>query len=537
MGDKLRKILYMVVFFILSYILLDQTILIKIFDNFISNALIRNLLIYLIYIIILDIFCLFRIIRNREIIKSNFKITLIFSVIFSLCVPFDAIYKTNYKNFAVPFNVIIFLSVFASLILILSNFLYLLNTKKISKYKINSLVYFLIPFLAISIKWIKNFPALMSFDSYYQLEQIQNNTFNDVHPAAHTLFCKALLQIYNSPATIVFFQILFLSLGIWYIFRVFNKLGVSNKVMIGILTIWSCITTLQTTTCYLWKDVFYSISLLFVTVVLMKSLLLKEKIKIVDCIILALGLSGTVLFRHNGIVPFILIVISIIYLIYKFKDKLYSISIIVSLIIIIFTKTIVYDFYEVKPNDNGTKYAIFAKAVVSVVANDGNYNKEELEIIEDIMPIEVIKKNYNWSQGQDLLWNIDKEDSEYGFANTLVNKEEILIKIFFKLLPKNFFLMAYDVIGSAAIMWQIDFVRLNLFSIHMIYFIPIITCAVLLINKRKFNVLIPFIPCVGNILSIVIANISSEARYGYPTLVLVSSLIVYSYYFINKKEI
>ena len=200
------------------------------------------------------------------------------------------------------------------------------------------------------------------------------------------------------------------------------------------------------------------------------------------------------LFRHNGIVPFILIVISIIYLIYKFKDKLYSISIIVSLIIIIFTKTIVYDFYEVKPNDNGTKYAIFAKAVVSVVANDGNYNKEELEIIEDIMPIEVIKKNYNWSQGQDLLWNIDKEDSEYGFANTLVNKEEILIKIFFKLLPKNFFLMAYDVIGSAAIMWQIDFVRLNLFSIHMIYFIPIITCAVLLINKRKFNVLIPFIP-------------------------------------------
>ena len=130
MGDKLRKIGYMVVFFILSYILLDQTILIKTIDNFISNALIRNLLIYLIYIIILDIFCLFRIIRNREIIKSDFKITLILSVIFSLCVPFDAIYKTNYKNFAVPFNVIIFLSVFASLILILSNFLYLLNTKK-----------------------------------------------------------------------------------------------------------------------------------------------------------------------------------------------------------------------------------------------------------------------------------------------------------------------------------------------------------------------------------------------------------------------
>lgn len=63
---------------------------------------------------------------------------------------------------------------------------------------------------------------------------------------------------------------------------------------------------------------------------LYQRLLLEDKIKISDCITLILGLSGTVLFRHNGVISFILTIISIIYLIYKFKDKLYFFSIIVS---------------------------------------------------------------------------------------------------------------------------------------------------------------------------------------------------------------
>ena len=46
--------------------------------------------------------------------------------------------------------------------------------------------------------------------------------------------------------------------------------------------------------------------------------------------------------------------------------------------------------------------------------------------------------------------------------------------------------------------------------------------------KRKFKEIILFIPCIGNILSIVIANISSETRYWYPTLVC--CLIIYSNY-------
>lgn len=77
----------------------------------------------------------------------------------------------------------------------------------------------------------------MSFDSYYQLEQITNNSFNDVHPAAHTLLTKLLLKIYDSPATIVFFQITLLCLGIWWIFKYLSKEGINKKILLGILVI------------------------------------------------------------------------------------------------------------------------------------------------------------------------------------------------------------------------------------------------------------------------------------------------------------
>lgn len=376
----------------------------------------------------------------------------------------------------------------------------------------------------------------MSFDSYYQLEQISNNSFNYVHPAAHTLLTKLLLKIYDSPATIVFFQITLLCLGIWWIFKYFSKEGINKKILLGILVIWSCITPLQTTTCYLWKDVFYSISLLFSTILLIKIMINKDTIKFLEVFILGIALAGVFLFRHNGVVPFLFTAISIFYLSYKFKCIKYLLAIVVSLLIIISTKTVVYDLYNVQPNDNGTKYAIFAKAVVSVVANDGNYTEDELEEINKIMPYDVIKRNYDWSQGSNLLWNIQIKDAEYGFGNLTSNQGKDVIKLFISLLPRNFFTMCWDIIGSAAIMWQLDFININFFSVHIIYFLPILICGFLFMKNKKYMELIPFIPCIGNVVSIIISNISYEARYGYPTIVLIPLILIYSINVLNCKN-
>ncbi|MCD2502893.1 hypothetical protein LQE93_14065 [Clostridium sp. NSJ-145] len=523
---------------IISYILLNQIYVNKFIDQFINNALIRNLIIAIIYIGILDVISLYKMIKNKNILLKNKKYFLFLSLIISILLPYDAIYKTSFKSYAILFNIGILIFSIISTFLIVAYFSIILDSIKNKKYtyKYKNIVYFLIPFISISITWLRNFPALMSFDSYYQLEQIQTNTFNDVHPAAHTLFTKLLLQIYDSPAIVVFFQILLLSLGIWWIFKYFSNHDVNNKLLLGVLIIWSCITPLQTTTCYLWKDVFYSISLLFTTIILIRILDIKSNIKCGEMIILGVSLAGVYLFRHNGIIPFLLTIISILFLMIKYKCLKYLIAIGISLFMIIGTKTIIYDIYNVQPNDNGTKYAIFAKAIVSVVANDGNYTDNQLDKINEIIPYKVIKRNYDWSQGNNLLWNINKEDTEYGFGNLTGEQGKTVVKLFIELFPKNFFIMTWDIIGSAAIMWQIDFIRLNLFSIHMIYLLPILVCIFLLIRNKKYINLIPFIPCIGNVISIVISNISYEARYGYPTLVIIPVILLYSYYTLKNRS-
>ena len=218
-GKKMKKnkvrLIYLVIYFILIYIILDQNLIKTIMNQFTSNALIRNIFIVIFYIGLIDIFCLYKIIKNEKKEKYNVKRFICLSFIIGILLPYNVIYRTSFSRFATVFNIIILLFFIISLALIDYNFFYKNNINlRNNVEKSRSYLYFLIPFIAMSITWIKSFPALMSYDSYYQLEQIANNSFNDVHPAAHTLFTKLLLKIYDSPATVVFFQITLLCLGI-----------------------------------------------------------------------------------------------------------------------------------------------------------------------------------------------------------------------------------------------------------------------------------------------------------------------------------
>ena len=376
------------------------------------------------------------------------------------------------------------------------------------------------------------------------------NQYSDVHPAAHTLFCKLLMNIYNSPATVIFFQILFLSLLTGYSFQYFYKNGVSIKVLIPILVIWSCLGPIRIVTCYFWKDVFFAIALLLLTLIFVKIIDKKEKTSIVDLILAGVALTAITLFRHNGIAIYILAVIVFIYLTVKYHKKM-LIPIGFSLIAIILVKTAVYGYFEVTPNDNGTKYALPAKAIVSVVYYDGNYTQEELEKIEQLMPKENIKSFYDLEIGQSLLW------LKPSFGTTLEGKEKLIIELFTELFPKNVGIMLKDMAGSASLMLKFQYddkeenvnpilARANLMphfignnnwlNHNMNYLFLLIICMLILIKHRQFESLLPFLPVLANILSIVISNISYESRYAYPTIVCTGVLIAYTIYSLQKTK-
>ncbi|MTP74158.1 hypothetical protein GMB80_14590 [Turicibacter sanguinis] len=525
---KKITVIYFIGVAIVGYILLGSYnfILNKVLF-FTDNALIKNVILGLLYILIIDLVCIIKIVKNKEIIHKNKTYVLFFSLSFLLCMPYQVIYTTNYFYLSKWFNLGLFICALISLPLITSNIIYFLKENdKDDKQSVRNYWFYIIPLMAILITWINNYPGLMSFDSYYQLEQIKSGIYNDVHPAIHTIFTGFLLKIYDSPATAIVFQIVMLCGCIGYIFSYFNKKGISSSFLLSSVIIWSSLAPIQIYTCYLWKDILYTVGLLGITIIFIRIVTI-IKLSYKELIILGILLTVVALFRHNGMVVYLISCLSLIVFIVKLKSLNYLMPIIISFLLILFIKGPFYDQFNVQSNDNGTKYAILAKSVVSVIANDGNYTQEELVKIEDIMPYDVIKRNYNWSQGHNLLWNINLDDAQYGFGETLGEKGRELISLFLSLFPKNHLIMIGDIIGSASLMWNFDFIRINFLSVHMVYFAPVIIGIILLIGYKDIVGLIPLIPFIFNIISILISNISYEARYAYPTIVLSLVCLIY----------
>lgn len=418
------------------------------------------------------------------------------------------------------------------------------------------ILFYAVPLISISIEWILSFPAKLSTDSYVQLYQIENNVYSDVHPAAHTLFCKILMQIYNSPAIVILVQILSLCLITGYAFDYFYKKGISYKILVPILVIWSCLGPIRIVTCFFWKDVFFSIGILLETVVLIKLLDQKEKPKIIDLILGGLALAIITLFRHNGIVIYFTCIILYTFLIIKNRKKRFEIPIIISLVLILFVKLVVYNFFEILPNDNGTKYALPAKAIISVVYNDGNYTEEQLQKIEQLLPKDVIKTYYDLEIGQGLLWRTVSIADTPSFSDTLNGKEKIITELFIELFPKNIGIMLRDMWGSSSLMLKFQYDNKttcanqelmkqslsnnfdygNFLDHNMTYMFLLILCMIMLIKHKKNIYLLPFLPVLANVASIVISNISYEARYAYPTICCTAILIVYTIYVLNNKN-
>lgn len=76
----------------------------------------------------------------------------------------------------------------------------------------------------------------------------------------------------------------------------------------------------------------------------------------------------------------------------------------------------------------------------------------------------------------------------------------------------------------------------NILEHNMLYMILLIICIVLLIKNKKYINIIVFVPIFANIFSIVISNISYEARYAYPTIVCFSVLLIHTIYCLLPKK-
>lgn len=195
------------------------------------------------------------------------------------------------------------------------------KTNQLNIFQEFSWIILFLPILNWILILIIFWPGLMTPDSFSQWYQANNHTFIISSPVFHTIIISLLQRIWNNPAVVVFFQLIFLYSIFVYFYFVLKKTNLFNIFLTSIsISLIPSIYILQIT---IWKDIPYSISILFLTIMLKIIIEKKFILTKTNYLLLFISLLFTSNFRLNGIlvsalVSLVLIIVSAFSKKYKF---------------------------------------------------------------------------------------------------------------------------------------------------------------------------------------------------------------------------
>lgn len=260
---------------------------------------------------------------------------------------------------------------------------------------------FLISFgasLFVFLLWLTAFyPGNMSPDSIAQWKQISTNQYDNAHPFFHTLILKMLRIIYDSPASVTFFQCLVSTFLLSYTTQFFSRMKV-NKLIIyiawGIFVLSPSIEIYNVT---LWKDVLFAQSIYGLGLLWLvhssrkKELTWKSLLLIAICTVIAASL------RHNGVIymafiPFLYLVSKTISL-----KKSLLLGLCLLTLYLIINVGLLKIFHVTSKYENLMKESFKVAMLGGVIRNNGEITPEEKSIIEEVMSLDEFNNRYNCS--------------------------------------------------------------------------------------------------------------------------------------------
>ncbi len=417
--------------------------------------------------------------------------------------------------------------------------------------------------LCFAFYLIAFYPGFMSVDSVEQWRQLVEFKFNNWHPVVSTLFYYLCTRFWYSPASVAAAQIIILSMVFIYGIYVLIKLKV-NKIILAVTILFFGlypVNGLMSIT--LWKDIMYSIMLLWMTIIILEILItrgewlgsrLHRTYFIVDAL-------GVIFFRHNGILTFTLIIISLAIIYKKYRKK--SIGIIMIVAIIYFIVTIpVFNALKVAKEPSVEALGIPMQQVAAVIKHKGMLNQHQKEFFNRILPLELWASEYNPYSTNPIKFH-DRFDVEYAASNKkefienwvvlLINNPAVSVEAYLKqtsmiwrvvplpdsytytLTPgiaKNDFGFKTIVLNQGITYRANRILSYTLDSDKMVYFwrpalwlyIGIVAALITVCFKgRKYLLLL--IPMVSNSMAFMIATPAQDYRYQYANLLIAAILV------------
>jgi len=443
------------------------------------------------------------------------------------------------------------------------------NQERFAENKPISFLVKIIMFISMMVNyavWIYAFnPCITTSDSEYLFQMahvLGKEPMENWHPPFCAMIYSYLLKICDSATFLVFVQCICYSVLLVQILSFFKKKGIRRIYIVFMYLFCGFMFQNVIQMITLWKDIPFMICILWLSFVLARIIFDETKVSILSCLELFFSLVGTCLFRLNGVVPAFAVLIAVgVYSIYKNKYRLFLP--LVSFLIAYFVITgPVYNYYLVEEspaqkyyslaNDLvGTYYRIDdpSEGLLDVVneVTDGNpeeyafnsyftnYNESALRdySVGKFMKVYLetflkhpIKMTFEIAKRNTVVWSIVKpeeewrgcicelgefhyhEDYEYVYPLRKVNAMTVLLEKMSQSFTNNGFLYVFS--------WRTGIYTVSLLFILFFAF-----------DLEKKEYLIPFVPIVFNLVSLIIASKTSDYRYYWPTVMLFFFLLAY----------
>jgi len=262
-------------------------------------------------------------------------------------------------------------------------------------------VYNLSIFSMITLVWLLflygSNPGGMSVDTISQFSQAKGIIpLSDNHPALLTLYYRLIFNIIDSPLIFSINQIILYAFIIMIYVSYLSKKGLPRKILSVFTIIFALTITNGIYVTILWKDIPYTVFLLWITYLLLKLIIDKETFfsQISNCIQAVLCLTLLPLLRHNGFA--VTIIVSIFLLIYSFIIKSHKPTIItvLSIALIIIVKGPVYNYLGVIKNKNTAPTTTMLHSMVYIDMVDEELPNEAEILLDELLTSEDWYKIY-----------------------------------------------------------------------------------------------------------------------------------------------
>lgn len=508
--------------------------------------------------------------KNKILIIS---FALLMGMITYLSIPIYSYIQGGYfLNFVSAFGTIALFSV-AYLLMLIAVIFWEYPSEIPRKSETKAFIAFFLLFFTICILYMLSyFPGIMSSDSFDQWKQMETFHFNDWHPVFSTLYNWAVTRIWHSPAAVALLNSLIFSLVFASMTVYLKSLGVDRRILYTIALVFALNPVNGIMAVTLWKDIPYSVSLLWLTLLLMKIFYSDGRWLDTNKAVLIGSLVFTALIRHNGMAP-VLLIMAGLFILYRKHWKSIGIIALAAMSLIMLIKGPVYGAMHVEPISPFQTLVNPIMQVGGIIAGNGVLTEDEKKVVTQILPIK------GWKEGY-------KKYSEVPLAGTIgfnadyfrTNKSEFL-NTWAKMALRNPKLAFKAYLDRTAIIWRITNPKdntimtnrrnieentlgftmnsklsqvkvlmdkiLNLFNNNRVmcltwkpatYMLLLLLFGFAAIYKNGYKAILILLPVIGNTLGLLMITTSDHPRYYYSTLIVAPFIIALSFYKAKKSS-